>query len=132
MQILLAGFSYFIVVFGAGFAFGVVRELILAPYFGRFVSVFIDAPFMLIVIYFAARFILRRANVQKTFVPLISVGLIGFIFTQIADFTVGLKMRDMSFYDQTNHLMTPAGIIYLGLLMFFLIMPLLVAKLDKT
>jgi hypothetical protein len=132
MQILLAGFSYFVLVFGAGFAFGVVRELILAPYFGRFVSVSIEAPFMLIVIYFAARFILSRANVQKTFVPLISIGLIGFIFTQIADFTVGLKIRKMTFYDQLNHLVTPAGVIYLGLLMVFLVMPLVVVKLDKA
>ena len=56
-----AGVVYFLVVFGFGFVFGVVRVLLLVPRVGERAAELIEMPLMLAVIVLAARWLVRRA-----------------------------------------------------------------------
>lgn len=58
--VLRAGVLYFLVVFGAGFLFGLLRVLLLVPRVGTRTAELIELPLMLVVIVFSARWILRR------------------------------------------------------------------------
>jgi hypothetical protein len=55
-----AGGVYFLVVFGFGFLFGVVRVLLLVPRLGERTAELIEMPLMLAVIALAARRLVRR------------------------------------------------------------------------
>lgn len=58
--VLKAGVAYGVIGFGFGFAFGVVRTLLVAPALGAFVAVAIETPLMLAACTPLARWCLRR------------------------------------------------------------------------
>jgi hypothetical protein len=126
MRVAIAGLTYFAVVFGAGFMFGVLRELALTPAFGRTAAVMLEAPFMLVAIVAGAWIAVGRTGLGLSRPALLTVGLVGLLLVQAADFGVGLGLRGMSVQDQLDYLRTTAGQIYLGLLAIFALMPLLV------
>ncbi len=131
MSIFRAGLYYFALVFGAGFILGTVRELLITPHFGRALSILVEAPFMLLAIYVSTCLVLKHIRINRTSISHISIGLIGFILILFSDFTIGVKMRNISVHEQLNHFIDPAGIIYLGLLLVFTTMPFLIWKLNK-
>lgn len=59
-SVIRAGLVYFLFVFGFGFVFGVLRVLWLVPQLGTRTAELMEMPLMLAVIYFAARWLLRR------------------------------------------------------------------------
>ncbi len=124
MQTIIAGLAYFGIVFGAGFAFGVFREIALTPVYGRTTAVMIEAPLMLIAIVAGAWIAVHRGSLSQSKIALAMVGAIGFLLVQLADFGVGFGLRGMSVQDQLDYLKTAAGQIYLGLLAIFVVMPL--------
>jgi hypothetical protein len=124
VQTIIAGLVYFGIVFGAGFAFGVFREIALTPVYGRTTAVMLEVPFMLVAIAAGAWTAVHRGSLGQSKLPLLLVGLFGLALVQIADFGVGLGLRGMSVQDQLDYLKTAAGQIYLGLLAIFVLMPL--------
>ena len=54
------GLLYFTLVFVAGFILGTTRVLLLVPQVGERNAELIEMPLMLVVIYFSARFIVRK------------------------------------------------------------------------
>lgn len=58
--VLRAGVCYFLIVFGFGFAFGVVRVLLLLPRLGERTAELIEMPLMLAVIFLASRWLVGR------------------------------------------------------------------------
>jgi hypothetical protein len=66
MQILKAGVLYFTFTFGAGFVLGTIRILWVVPNFGTRTAELMETPIMLVVIIFAARWIVRRSGVLPT------------------------------------------------------------------
>lgn len=58
-SILAGGVSYFLMVFGVGFVLGIGRTLWLAPRFGERSAELVEAPFMLVTIWLAARWARR-------------------------------------------------------------------------
>jgi hypothetical protein len=132
MRVVFAGLIYFAVVFGAGFAFGVFRETVLTPVYGRTLAILLEAPFMLLAIVSGAWFTVHRRSSGWSKTALLMVGLIGFLLVQVADFGVGLGLRGMSLRDQLAYLQTAAGQVYLGLLAVFILMPLVMGILAAT
>lgn len=59
---LRAAALYFGIVFGAGFLLGIVRTLWLVPRVGERTAELIEIPFMLVVVFLAARFVVRRTR----------------------------------------------------------------------
>jgi hypothetical protein len=124
MHVIKAGLTYFAIVFGAGFVFGVFRELVLTPAYGRMLAVLLETPFMLVAITVGSWLAVHRNAASWSKVALLMTGLIGLLLVLVADFGVGLGLRNMTFQDQMHHLLTPAGLLYLGMLAVFVAMPL--------
>lgn len=127
MWVLKAGALYFAMVFVAAFAFGTVRTLLLEPALGETVAVAIETPFLVIVMFLAARLVLRRVGVARTVGALLPVGLFGLLLQQIAEFALVLAAGE-TIAQHIAYLQTPAGLIYLAALAVFVLMPLLVAQ----
>ncbi len=62
---LKAGVLYFAIVYAAGFMFGTLRVLVVAPAFGEFAAVLVELPLILAVAWIACGFVLHRFAVPK-------------------------------------------------------------------
>jgi hypothetical protein len=128
MQILKAGVLYFAVVFGAGFVLGPIRILWLVPRFGTRAAELVEAPVMLVVIIFAARWTTARLAVSATPSGRLGVGLIALGLLLIAEFTLVLRLRGMTVAEYLASRDPVSGTVYYVMLGVFALMPLLVAR----
>ena len=126
MRIIAVGMSYFLMVFGVGFLLGPIRVYLLEPKLGETIATLCEAPFLLIVIVLAARWLPKRSNMRMSVASLAAVGLGGLFLQQLADVVVGSLLRGITPAQQLSHLATPAGLIYMGLLLAYVVMPVLV------
>jgi len=126
MRIIAVGMLYFLIVFGVGFLLGPMRVYLLEPRLGETMATLCEAPFLLIVIVLAARWLPKRSNMRMSVASLAAVGLGGLFLQQLADVVVGSLLRGITPAQQLSHLATPAGLIYMGLLLAYVVMPVLV------
>jgi hypothetical protein len=123
MRIALAIFLYFGAVFGTGFLLGPIRVLWLEPRFGSIVATACEAPFLLMAMLAAARWVPHVLNIRQHPKALILVGIGALILLQIADFMVGFWLRGITPTEQIAQFGTGQGSIYAGLLALFTVMP---------
>lgn len=123
MRITQAIFLYFGMVFGVGFLLGPIRVLWLEPRFGPIIATACEAPFLLIAMLIAARWVPRVLNIRRDQKTLVLVGTGSLALLQIADFTVGFWLRGITPTEQFAQLLTRQGNIYAALLALFAIMP---------
>lgn len=128
IRIFKVGLLYFATVFGAGFLFGIIRTLWIAPRFGKRVAELMESPFMLVVIICSARWILHRHVAPSRRSDLLRVGFIALALMLVAEFTLVLKLRGISIAEYFAGRDPVAGTVYYILLMAFALMPLFVAK----
>ena len=128
MQSLKAGALYFALVFCAGFALGTLRVLLLVPRLGARAAELIEAPFMLAVTVFAARWTARRLAVPPARAPRLAMGGIALGLLLAAEFTVVLGLRGISMREYVATLDPVSGTVYYMLLVVFAVMPLLVTR----
>lgn len=121
----LAGLVYFGLVFAAGFVFGALRVPLVEPRVGKLVATLIEAPVLICVMVVAARSVTAWFDLSGHRLALASAGFIALSLVFLADFSVGLLLRQMSFGEQWLYLLTPAGLTYLLLLAVFAATPLL-------
>ena len=126
MRIIAVGMLYFLIVFGVGFLLGPMRVYLLEPRLGETMATLCEAPFLLIVIVLAARWLPKRSNMRMSVASLAAVGLGGLFLQQLADVVVGSLLRGITPAQQLSQLATPAGLIYMGLLLAYVVMPVLV------
>jgi len=123
MRIALAILLYFGVVFGAGFLLGPIRVVWLEPRFGPIIATACEAPFLLMAMLVAARWVPRVLNIRRDPKTLILVGIGALVLLQIADFAVGVLLRGITPTEQIAQFRTGQGHIYAALLILFAIMP---------
>jgi hypothetical protein len=123
MRVALAILLYFGVVFGAGFLLGPIRVVWLEPRLGLIVATACEAPFLLMAMLVAARWVPRVLNIRREPKTLILVGIGALVLLQIADFTVGFWLRGITPPEQVAQFRTGQGNIYAALLALFAIMP---------
>lgn len=123
MQVLKAGVLYFALVFGAGFALGLVRTLWLVPHFGTRMAELMEMPIMLVVIIASARSIVRRLAVPSRPSSRIGMGCVGLSLLLVAEFTLVLSLRGMSVSEYLASRDPVAGAIYYAMLAVFAAMP---------
>jgi hypothetical protein len=128
MQTAKAGALYFALVFGAGFALGTLRVLLLVPRLGARTAELIEAPFMLAVTFLAARWTVRRLAVPSAWAPRLAMGGIALGLLLAAEFTLVLGLRGISMREYFATLDPVSGTVYYMLLGVFAIMPLLVTR----
>jgi hypothetical protein len=130
-RILAAAVLYFLMVFGAGFAFGPIRVLLLEPRLGLLGAVLCEAPFLLAAICIASRIAPSLLKTAPSRGALLSIGLDALAMQQIADIVVGATLRGLTPAEQIARLATPQGTVYAILLILFAIMPLMTNSVAK-
>jgi len=123
----IRGLVYFGLVFGVGFVLGFVRVLWVAPVVGDRIAELIEAPLMLVAIYFSARFITQRFKAPRRADYLYS-GLVAIFLLLITEFSVVLGLRELSFSEYLAERDPVAGAVYVVMLVIFAVMPWLLAK----
>lgn len=132
MKVALAALFYFAVVFGAGFLLGPIRVLLLEPRFGSLVALLCEAPLLVAVMIFAARWVPGAVRLKPAAGALAAVGVGALILQQVADLTVGVTLRGIGILAQLARFMTVEGLLYAGLLVLFAAMPLLVNRSTRA
>ncbi len=94
--VLRAGFTYFILVFAAGFAFGVLRVGWAVERLGERNAELIEAPLMLLVVFLAARWVVARFRLPGAIAPRLGVGFLALALLLACELTVVLALRGMS------------------------------------
>jgi hypothetical protein len=128
VQTLKAGALYFLLVFGAGFALGTLRVLLVVPRLGARTAELIEAPVMLAVTFLAARWTVRRLAVPAAWTQRLGMGCIALGLLLAAEFMLVLGFRGMSMREYFATLDPVSGTVYYALLGAFAVMPLLVAR----
>jgi hypothetical protein len=128
MQIVKAGLLYFALVFGAGFVLGPIRILWGVPRFGTRAAELMEAPIMLVVIIFAARWIVLWFTLPSAPLTRLSAGCIALGLLLVAEFTLVVRLRGLSIGEYLATRDPVSGTVYYVLLGAFAIMPLLVAR----
>jgi hypothetical protein len=123
---LKAALSYFALVFGAGFALGAVRVPFLVPRLGMRTAELLEAPVMLAVVFFAARFVVRRFALPARDSLRLLVGATALALLLIAEvaLVVLVQRQALSAYIASRD--PVSGSVYLALLALFTAMPLLI------
>jgi hypothetical protein len=128
MQLLSAAVLYFALVFGAGFVLGPIRVLWVVPRFGARMAELMEAPIMLVVIVFAAWWLVRRLAVPPTIASRLGMGAAALVLLLVAEFTLVLWLRGLSISEYLATRDPVSGAVYYAMLGVFAIMPLLVAR----
>lgn len=90
---------YFCAVFGAGFALGPVRVLWLEPRLGARAAELLEAPFMLLVIIMAGRWVGGSLRRQASAGQALATGLLAAGLVLAADLAVGTGLRGMTWVE---------------------------------
>ena len=123
---LQAGSLYFLIVFGAGFALGTIRVLILVPYVGPLVATLIEVPVMLSIAYYACRMVFKRWPVSAKSKQRLAMVLIFLALLIIFEWQLGMLLFRQSAEQQWLMLTTPAGMIGLTAQMIAALFPLFI------
>jgi len=123
MRIVVAAVLYFAIVFAVGLALGPIRVLWLEPRLGVTLAVLCETPFLLAAMIFAARWVPRKTGLGNDLAPLALMGIGALALQQAADLGVGIWLRGLAPGQQYAGLATPAGAVYLALLVVFAVLP---------
>ncbi|WP_225314297.1 hypothetical protein [Marinobacter halotolerans] len=119
---------YFAVVFGVGFLLGPIRVLWLEPRLGVRAAELIEAPFMLVAIILAGRWVGRRLCPSHGPSFRLSVGLLAAGLVLAADVGVGVGLRDMSVTEVFTQRDPVSGPVYYALVALTAVSPWLFGR----
>ncbi|SMX47161.1 hypothetical protein [Maliponia aquimaris] len=91
-RILSAGLSYGLIVFGFGFVLGTLRTILLLPYVSPVTAVLIELPFMLIISWLVARFLVDRRQVPARSGARVAMGALGFAVLMAGEFLLAAAL----------------------------------------
>lgn len=128
MRTIKAGALYFALVFAAGFVLGIPRVLWLVPRLGTRAAELIESPVMLVVIFFAAGWVVRRFALPPTVAARLGPGVIALGLLLAAEFTVVLKVQRLTLAQYVAGRDPVAGTVYVVMLLAFAVMPLAVGR----
>jgi hypothetical protein len=123
----IRGAVYFALVFRVGFILGFVRVLWVVPQVGNRMAELMEAPLMLITIYFGARFITQRIVALRR-VEYLHSGLLALLLLLVTEFSVVLGLQGLGIREYLAERDPVAGAVYLVMLIIFAVMPWLVGK----
>ena len=129
-QSIKAGLAYFALVFGAGFALGVLRVSLLVPRLGERISELSEMPLMLAVIVMAARFVIRRFAVPLALPARLGTGLLALALLLSAELLMAVVLQERSLAEYVASRDPVSGGVYLAMLVLFALMPAFVGQLD--
>lgn len=119
-RIAAAGAAYFAIVFIAGFLFGTLRTLWLAPWIGPLAAVAAELPPMLAIAYAASAPIMRRFAIG-TRAERLAAGLVAFILLMAAEFALAAAFGIPPAAYAASWLTAPGALGLLGQVLFALV-----------
>ena len=120
-RVVQAGFVYFAVVFAAGVALGSIRVPWLVPLWGERYAELFETPFMLVVIFVAARG--SRMDALAGWKQRLLAGLVALTLLVWLELTVVSQLRGLSLDEYLAQRDPVAGAVYLSSLLIFAIAP---------
>jgi hypothetical protein len=125
MRTLKAGLTYFALVFGAGFVLGAVRVSFLVPRLGMRYAELLEAPIMIAVVFFAARFVVRRFALPAGALSRLLVGATALALLLMAEVALVVVVQHQALGAYIASRDPVSGGVYLASLALFAAMPLL-------
>jgi prolipoprotein diacylglyceryltransferase len=126
--VLRAALSYYALVFAAGFVLGSIRVGLLVPRLGVRMAELTEMPFMLVVIFVAARFISVRFDLPASATQRLAVGALALVFLVAAELLLAFLLLNQTPTEHITDRDPVSGSVYLGMLGLFALMPLLVRR----
>ena len=127
-QIFNAGAAYFGLVFGAGFVLGCIRVPFLVPRLGVRTAELLEMPVELVIIVFAARFVVRQFSLPADASVRLGVGLVALALALAAELLLAVAMADQSLGAYLASRDPVSGSVYLAVLLVFALLPLVLAR----
>ncbi len=127
-QLIAPSIAYFALVFGAGFLLGTIRVLWLVPQLGVRAAELTEIPIMLVVIFFAARWVTKHFAVSPAAASRLVVGISALICLLITEFTLVLGLQGMTIAEYLANRDPISGAAYIVSLILFALMPMLVNR----
>lgn len=132
LQLLKSGAIYFAMVFSVGFVLGPIRILWLEPRLGVRTAELIEAPFMLLVVISAGRWVGRRLCAGCSPAARLGVGLVAAGTVLVADLAVGVGLRGMSALEVFNARDPVSGSVYYALVALTAVAPWVFGRASTT
>ena len=126
MNSLKASLTYFALVFGTGFLFGIIRVPFLVPRLGVRTAELIEMPLMFLAILFAARYVVRRFALLTS--ARLATGLIALALLLTAELTLAMVIQRESLAAYIASRDPISGSVYLLMLGVFALMPRLLSN----
>lgn len=123
MRILIAGLTYFSLIFAVGFALAMIRIPFLVPRLGERWAELLELPFMLLASALVARWLVTRFSLG-TAGQRIGAGVIALMIMVLAELGLTMAMGQ-SVMDYVSGRDPVSGLAYLLALVLFALMPLL-------
>jgi anti-sigma factor RsiW len=124
---------YFALVFGVGFALGPIRVLWLEPKIGARAAELVEAPFMLLAIVLAGRWVGRRVGSAGRTMRSLGVGLAAAGLVLAADLAVGVGLRGMTVAQVFTERDPVSGAVYYALVALTAVAPWVLGRFgDRT
>lgn len=118
-----AGFVYFALVLGTGFALGVLRVPFLVPRIGERWAELAEMPFMAAAIYFSAGYLLRRFPEIGSPGRSLAVGFLALALSICAELALAIALQSQPLADYLGSRDKVSGSVYLAMLLVFALMP---------
>ena len=127
----LAGLVYATLAFGAGFALGPLRTLLVAPRVGPTVAVLLEAPIILGASWWISRRCVARFQVNRTVAARLVMGVVAFAVLTLAELTLSVALLGTPVAEYAVNLATVPGAIGLAGQVAFAGIPLAQAMLAS-
>ncbi len=121
---LRSGAVYFAIVFIIAFVLGVLRTLIIAPRLGETPAVLFEAPIVLAVSWFVAKWCVRQFRVPAVTHVRLTMGCVAFVMLMVAELGISSIFFDRSVPQYLAGLLSVAGALGLGSQVAFAWVPL--------
>jgi len=128
MLAIKAGALYCAILFAVGMLLGPIRIMLVSPRGGEAIGVAVEAPFLLVAMVFAARWVAAHFALPATAGARLGMGAVALALQQLGDLGVAFLLRGMSWQGYLAGFTGLRGAIYIALLVLFLLMPLLLAR----
>jgi hypothetical protein len=125
-----AGFSYFALVFCAGFLLGAIRVPLLVPRLGERLAELLEMPVMFVVILASARFIIRRFALPSAAAVRLGTGMLALGLMIAAELFLAALLQGRSLGEYVASRDPVSGSVYLAMLAVFALMPVILARLS--
>lgn len=132
MPTLKAALLYFALVFGCGFALGVVRTIWLVPAIGARAAELCELPLMMAISVLAAGWVSRRLAVPQQARPRLTMGGIALALLLASEFGLVLQLRGLTVAEYFASRDPVSGSAYALSLALFALAPWLLARLGRT